>query len=85
VIRHAQASKVIVTLEQTEAFTRITVQDDGIGFDPKAIVPVVGRSGGFGLFSIEERMADLGGSVDIDSSPGRGCAITLAVPHKALS
>jgi signal transduction histidine kinase len=37
-------------------------------------------AGGFGLFSIRERFASIGGGMDIDSAPGEGSTITLTVP-----
>jgi len=74
VVKHAQASKATVCLEQADAWLKVIVQDDGVGFDPHA------ASRGFGLFSIQERMADLGGSLDIVSEPGNGCKAVLTTP-----
>jgi PAS domain S-box-containing protein len=80
VIKHAQARHVIVHLDEEETLVRIVVQDDGIGFDVDTIQMTMDRSGGFGLFSIRERMADLGGSLEIASEPGQGCTAILTVP-----
>ena len=84
VIRHAQATSVRVTLEQTNTQTRIIVEDDGVGFDPEKVSPTVTRTGSFGLFSIKERMNDMGGSIEINSAPGKGSIITLALPSQAV-
>ncbi len=82
VIRHARATCVRVTVEQTSTQVRITVQDDGVGFQPEKIVPGLTRADGFGLFSIQERMSDLGGSFTIQSAPGEGTQITLCLPNQ---
>ncbi|MCB9078235.1 MAG: PAS domain S-box protein [Anaerolineaceae bacterium] len=80
VIKHAQASKVTVRVEQIDDRAMVVVQDDGQGFDPLAIPTATDREGRFGLFSIRERMADLGGMLEIVSAPGQGCTATLIVP-----
>lgn len=82
VIRHAQATCVRVTVEQTDNQVCITVQDDGIGFQPEDSAPGLTRAGGFGLFSIQERMSDLGGTCTIQSAPGEGTQITLGLPNQ---
>ncbi len=80
VVKHAQATRVKVRLEGEGSRVRIVVEDDGIGFDAGARPRVMEREGGFGLFSIQERMADLGGSLEIRSEPGQGCVATLTSP-----
>jgi signal transduction histidine kinase len=56
--------------------------DDGIGF----ICPIKNlasnKAGGFGLFSVRERLNYLGGSLEIDSKPGHGTRVTLVMPTK---
>ncbi len=84
VIRHAQATCVRVTLEQTPTQACVTVQDDGIGFRADEIASHVTRASGFGLFSIQEQMNDLGGSLTVQTTPGEGAKITLYVPHQGL-
>jgi signal transduction histidine kinase len=58
----------------------VIVEDDGHGFDPLAAAEATDREGGFGLFSIRERMLDLDGVLEIVSEPGQGCTAILAVP-----
>jgi signal transduction histidine kinase len=58
----------------------ITIQDDGVGFDLQGATEQGKESGGFGLFSIQERMTDMGGSFHIQSKPGKGCKAILTVP-----
>jgi signal transduction histidine kinase len=59
---------------------RITVQDDGVGFDKK-ILKTKG-SGGMGLFSISERMTQIGGFAEVKTKIGSGTVITLTAPLK---
>jgi PAS domain S-box-containing protein len=80
VVKHARAHKVIVSLTVNDTVANIVVEDDGVGCDLDTEVRKPGQSGGFGLFSVQERMADLGGSVDIWSAPGKGCRVTLTLP-----
>jgi signal transduction histidine kinase len=80
VVKHAQAGKVTVSLESESGQMRVVIQDDGIGLDPEALGEGEAKGSGFGLFSIKERMSDLGGSLDIQSSPGGGCRAILTVP-----
>lgn len=86
VVKHAQAESVIVRIEDEGTLVRIVVEDDGIGFDVDALPSVSERGSGFGLFSIEERMAALGGSLELISSPGMGCkAILIAPSHDRVT
>ncbi len=80
VVKHAQAKRVTVRLEDDGPLVRIVVEDDGIGYDLDATPDSDGTRGGFGLFSIQERMADLGGSLEIRSEPGQGCTAILTAP-----
>jgi signal transduction histidine kinase len=80
VVKHAQATKVSVLLESPGPNVKITVQDDGVGFDPRKVSGAVTKEGGFGLFSIQERMAELGGFLDLESARGQGCTAVLTMP-----
>jgi PAS domain S-box-containing protein len=80
-LKHAQISRAQVRLELVgEREMRVTVSDEGAGFDTCRLLPA-GDGGGFGLFSIRERIGLLGGRVEIDSAPGRGSRVALTVPH----
>ncbi len=75
--KHANATKIVVFVdvgESDEVF--VSVRDDGQGFDPGAIA--ADRQGVRG--SIIGRIKDLGGTVDIDSAPGRGTEVRMKVP-----
>ena len=78
VVKHAQAKTVAVHMESTGDALRITIEDDGRGLDPEDATGTL--ASGFGLFSIRERMLDLGGSLEIVSAPGEGCEATLVMP-----
>lgn len=82
--RHSGAvhQRVAVTRENTHL--TLTVSDDGKGFDPAAVLAReadVGVEGGhFGLRGIQDRVEMLGGTLAIDSAPGRGSALTVTLP-----
>lgn len=82
VVKHARAGKVDIYLSEEDADLKIVVADDGVGFDPEAESKKIKKVGGFGLFSIQERMSNLGGSFEIQSEPGKGCRATLTVPFE---
>jgi PAS domain S-box-containing protein len=74
VAKHARADKTHVHLWREDRFIKIAVEDDGVGFDPDA------ERGGFGLFSVRERLNHLGGGLQIESAPGEGTRIVLTAP-----
>jgi PAS domain S-box-containing protein len=80
VVKHAQATRISVHIKDAGGYMEISVRDNGIGFDPEAVSDMIGHTGGFGLFSIKERMSDLGGAFDIFSKPGKGCEAVLTAP-----
>ena len=79
VVKHARAGSVSVRLGWLDGGAEVTVTDDGQGFETTASTPDERRS--FGLFSIQERFDELGGSVLIGSAPGEGTAVTLVLPY----
>ena len=82
VVKHAQAQKVKVTTAKVDGQIYVTVEDDGVGFDPEKTEAMAAETGGFGLFSIRERMEQLGGELQIVSEPGGGSRITIIAPLK---
>jgi PAS domain S-box-containing protein len=80
VVKHGQAQSVSVSMACRKQTLQIVVEDDGVGFDTGSVHNHPDHSGGFGLFSIAVRMADLGGSLEIVSAPGKGCKATLTAP-----
>jgi len=78
VVKHAKAKRAEVRLQFVSGEVRITVEDDGAGFS--AAGPFLpGKSGGFGLFNIRERLKRMGGSMDIESATGRGTRATIRI------
>lgn len=80
--KHAKAKSAQVTLSLIGDNIQITVEDDGVGFDIADIDPQTGKSSGFGLFSIHQRLTHVGGRFDIQSQKGRGTKIVLLSPIK---
>ncbi|HKJ97817.1 MAG TPA: PAS domain-containing protein [Desulfotignum sp.] len=77
-IRHADATTIIVELRVDAQGLVLTVEDNGIGFDPAQNT----RQTGFGLEGMMERASLAGGCMDITSTPGRGTRITCKVTVK---
>ena len=80
VIKHAQASAASVRLERDGGIVRVTVEDDGIGFDPSEVELRSGPMAGFGLFSIRERLSHIGGDMRIEAGPGKGTRVVALAP-----
>ncbi|CAM5645128.1 hypothetical protein SSPIM334S_00020 [Streptomyces spiroverticillatus] len=77
-LRHSGAARVDVVLEKPrDDRARLTVTDDGCGFDP-AGVRRAGRH--LGLVSMRDRASGVGGTLTVHSEPGKGTTITLEVP-----
>jgi signal transduction histidine kinase len=76
VLKHSKASEVNVALKREGEDLVLTVQDDGVGFDPA----VSGRKIGFGLSGLAERARLIGGVLSVMAAPGKGCRLTVTVP-----
>jgi len=81
VSKYAQASTVNVLLEKTEKHISLIIEDDGLGFDAQAQLASVD---GLGLIGMRERAAIIGGSLIIESAPGRGTTVFVRVPFDPL-
>jgi len=73
-VRHGSARRLAVSMTRQDGHVELVVRDTGTGFDPAA------PHAGSGLAHIRDRVAELGGTVDIESEPGRGAALTVRVP-----
>lgn len=80
VIRHAQATRIDVLLKRRESTLVVIVEDNGIGFDPRAV-----QDSHLGLIGMQERAIMLGGSITFESSPGGGTTVFLEVPWQSES
>lgn len=76
--RHASASEIRQTLRFGPEWVTLIVSDNGVGFD---VLSRVGK--GFGLTGMHERVATLGGSLSIDSQPGRGTEVSATLPTRS--
>jgi PAS domain S-box-containing protein len=82
--KYSGVSRASVTLRETGGRLQITVSDAGVGFDVKT-VGVWRQSGGFGLFSIRERLIALGGQMVMISAPGQGTRMELYAPVEKVA
>jgi len=80
VAKHAKADRVRISARRDGGEIVVQVWDNGAGLDGSKMSLGPGESGGFGLFSIRERIRHLGGRVDIKSRHGAGTTITLTAP-----
>ena len=81
VVKHAHAHSAKVSLYGDGSVIRITVQDDGKGFEGPVSRPHDAKENGhFGLFNLRERLTHLEGNLEIESRPDEGTTVTLIVP-----
>ena len=73
-IRHARPTKIDVLLAFSERELRLSMCDNGCGFDPNL------KSSGFGLQGMAERAEDMGGQFSIQSASGKGTTISVTIP-----
>ena len=73
--KHAAASDIHLVVDNAAAVIRISVVDNGKGFDPAVGAP------GFGLTTMSERVAKLGGKLEITSVPGDGTRVVVEIPR----
>ena len=79
VYKHAEARSVGVILERRDGEVALIIEDDGKGFDPNGQTPD-GTMKGIGLMGMRERASLLGGTLEIESSPGNGTTIFVRIP-----
>jgi len=78
---HARAQRVVVTMADGGDSVRLDIVDDGVGFDVTGWASrPPGPDGGYGLRAIRERLRELGGTLDVESVPGEGAALSASVP-----
>jgi signal transduction histidine kinase len=78
-VRHAGASNISVRLVFDATSVRLSVKDDGRGFDAEASGSN-GAGGHFGIVGMRERAREMGGEVRVGSNPGEGCEVEVNVP-----
>nr|WP_322624646.1 sensor histidine kinase [uncultured Flavobacterium sp.] len=75
IIKHSQASEATVQLTHHEDCINIIIEDDGVGFAPEKVT-----SDGMGLDSIKKKITQLNGTLEVDSTPGKGTTIIIDLP-----
>jgi signal transduction histidine kinase len=81
VVKHADASQVEIHAYWRESDFEIVVSDNGGGFEPRTLGSDLHGDCCFGLFSIRERLSYVGGTLEIDSSPGHGTRVSITAPN----
>lgn len=82
VVKHARASLVSIYIQKRHKDIQVSIYDDGKGFVISKKHIVFGKTNGFGLFSMSERLKHLGGLLKIESEPGKGTSAVLRAPLK---
>jgi signal transduction histidine kinase len=78
-IKHANASRIDISLESDAEYATLSVEDDGCGFNlPRELTP--DSMGGIGLLGIEDRIEAIGGSLTISTQPGKGTSLFVKIP-----
>jgi signal transduction histidine kinase len=80
VLRHAGARRVSVVLLRSAGQAVAVVEDDGVGFDTESVTAPAGDGRRLGLLGMRERVALVGGTLTIESLPGRGTTVIARIP-----
>ena len=80
VAKHARAGRVYILLERLTNSVSLIVEDDGVGFDQQKVEDVGNGNSGFGLIGMRERAALVGGTLVIESHPGKGVSVFVRIP-----
>lgn len=84
-IKHAQATNILVELQQLEERLTVTIRDDGKGFDVKKAIDSVASRSSYGMVNLRERVAIANAEYIINSEIGKGTEIRVAVPLGQVS
>ncbi len=83
IVKHARAERAWISLSWGNEQVVVAISDNGRGFGLKKETTPKNTGGGFGLFSIKERLISQGGHMEINSRPGKGTQISLVCPLKS--
>ncbi len=81
--RHSAAKTASVTLEFAEDALHMEIQDDGVGFALPEKLTQYATQGRLGIIGMEERVLSVGGTIQLQSHPGRGTRIRARIPYAA--
>ncbi len=84
VVKHSGVHSATVTVTQTPKELSVVVEDRGVGFEWQLSL-FEARSGGFGLWSVADRVRAAAGEMTVDTAPGRGCRVSVVFPHAEVS
>jgi signal transduction histidine kinase len=84
VVKHSGVQTATVTVTQTPKELNVVVEDRGVGFEWQLSLFET-RSGGFGLWSVADRVRAAAGEMTVDTAPGRGCRVSVVFPHNEVS
>jgi PAS domain S-box-containing protein len=79
VMKHANAQNVSIIVERRGSRVLVIVEDDGVGFDVEALLKTPAKKRRFGLLGMQERVALVGGSLNIESTPGVGTTVLVHI------
>ena len=83
VARHAQAKHVSIILERRDNYVIAIVEDDGQGFDTEAVMGTLRQEHRLGLLGMHERLAQFGGTLTVESTPGSSTTVIARIPLNA--
>jgi signal transduction histidine kinase len=81
VLKHASASRVSLVLERHDGTVRGVLEDDGVGFDVEQVLGRSEKARRLGVRGMRERVALLGGELEIESAPGNGTSLYIRLPE----
>jgi signal transduction histidine kinase len=82
-VRHSEATRLIVLIRFAQREVRVTVEDDGKGFDPRALYDSNSRMMSSGFWTIRQRMADLGAAFRVSTAESQGTVVEMIVPYSS--
>ncbi len=83
ILKHSDAARACIDIERTDSQVRMSIEDDGRGFDYPRMMSNREPSRGFGLTSLGERVRILGGRFECVSTPGQGARLIFEIPISA--
>lgn len=85
VAKHSQAERCQVTLTYADDEVRLDVVDNGQGFDPEQVANRPAGLGHIGINAMRQRAEEQGGTLEVESAPGDGTAVSVALPIRTES
>ncbi len=82
--RHSRATRVTITLKFSSDDVMLEIQDNGVGFVPEAVIKTQAPRRAWGLLGMQERVMLVGGTLDIQSVPGKGTRLVAHIPLKQV-